>query len=77
MYGLLSTQSPDLLTWMGRVIVHHNRAQMEWLHPGARVVEVPDWVPAAHTIPIQQHPDYDGAFDFNGDVDPRRFRDAS
>jgi hypothetical protein len=76
-YGLISAQYPDFLTHRGRIITHHDRAQMEWLHPGAKVVELPPHIPAAACEPILHHPDYLGAFDANGDVVKGAFRDQS
>lgn len=76
-YGLISSQYDDFLTHGGLVITHHDRAQMQWLHPGARVVELPPSIPAAACEPILHHPDYLGAFDANGDVRREAFRDQS
>lgn len=76
-FGLISAQYPDFLTHRGRIITHHDRAQMEWLHPGAKVVELPPHIPAAACEPILHHPDYLGAFDANGDVVKEAFRDQS
>lgn len=77
-YGLLSPQSKgQLLTLNGRIICHHSREQLEWLHPGARVVEVPSDIPAVQCMPLWEHPDYPGAFDAHGDVIRAAFRDAS
>jgi hypothetical protein len=74
-YGLTSAQYNGLLTLDGRVITHHSREQLEWLHPGARVVEVPGDIPASQCMPLWEHPDYPGAFDANGDVIRSRFRE--
>ena len=76
-YGLYGERSRQLLTYGGQVITHHNRAQMEWLHPGTRVVEVPADVPAAQCLPLIAHPDYASVrFDpITGDLDKEQFRD--
>lgn len=76
-YGLVSGQYNGLLTLGGRIISHHSREQLEWLHPGARVVEVPPDIPAAQCMPLWDHPDYVGAFDAHGDVIRGAFRDSS
>lgn len=76
-YGLISRQYPDFLTNGGRIITHHDKAQMEWLHPGAKVVELPPDIPNTQCEPILYHPDYLGAFDANGDVVREAFRDQS
>lgn len=73
-YGLVSGQYDGLLTLGGRIICHHSREQMAWLHPGARVVEVPADVPQSQCMPLWEHPDYLGAFDANGDLIREAFR---
>jgi hypothetical protein len=67
-FGLYGANSRTLLTWGGRILCHHDRAQMEWLHPGTRVVEVPSDIPADQCLPIQQCPEY-GAIQFTRDGD--------
>ena len=76
-FGLISAQYPDFLTYRGLIITHHDKAQMQWLHPGARVVELPAHIPSAACVPILHHPDYLGAFDANGDLVRGAFRDQS
>lgn len=76
-YGLVSGQYDGLLTHGGLIITHHDKAQMEWLHPGARVVELPPHIPSAQCEPILHHPDYLGAFDADGNVRKEAFRDQS
>lgn len=77
-YGLTSAQARgQLLTLNGLIISHHSREQMEWLHPGARVVEIPPDIPGSQCMPLLHHPDYVGAFDAHGDVIRGAFRDAS
>lgn len=55
-YGLWGQTSRDFLTYEGRVLVHDNRAEMEWLFPGATVREVPPSFRPDQCIPIGQHP---------------------
>lgn len=76
-YGLISRQFPDFLTQNGLIITHHNRPQMEWLFPGARVVELPPNVPDAVCGPIVLDPEFAGAFDARGDLRKEAFRDRS
>ena len=76
-FGLMSAQYSDFLTRGGRVITHHNAAQMAWLFPGARVVELPFSIPNAATAPILTDPEFLGAFDTNGDLIKAAFRDQS
>lgn len=76
-FGLVSAQYDGLLTLNGRVICHHSREQMEWLHPGARVVEVPSDIPSGQCMPLWDHPDYSGAFDAHGDLIREAFRERN
>lgn len=56
-YGLCGEVSRDLLSHDGRVLVHDNRAEMEFLFIGARVVELPRDIPEDQTLPIKFHPE--------------------
>lgn len=77
-YGLTSPQSRGaLLTLNGRIICHHSKEQMEWLHPGATVVEVPPDIPAGQCMPLLEDPEYFGAFDANGDLIRGAFRERN
>lgn len=78
-FALYGANSRQMLTYGGLIITHHNRAQMEWLHPGTRVVEVPGDIPQAQCIPLAAHPDYASVhFDpITGDLTKEQFRDAS
>ncbi|GAA3230688.1 hypothetical protein GCM10017691_23870 [Pseudonocardia petroleophila] len=56
-YGLLGNRSRDFLTYGGRVLTHHNAAELEFLVPvGAQVCELPRDIPNEQTLPIAQHP---------------------
>lgn len=50
--------SRDLLTWNGRVLVHGNRAELEFLIAGARTVPCPRSVPPEDTLEIRFHPQF-------------------
>lgn len=76
-YGLVSKQHDDFLTNRGLIIVHHSKPQMEWLFPGARIVELPPSIPSALCGPIVLDPDYAGAFDPEGNLRREAFRDQS
>lgn len=77
-YALYGTNSRQMLTYAGLILTHHSRPQMEWLHPGTRVVEVPGDVPESQCMPLAAHPDYASVhFDANGDLTKEQFRDAS
>lgn len=56
-YGLWGPTSRDFLTFRGRVLVHDNRAELEWLFPGAPVREVPSSFKADQCFAIEHHPD--------------------
>lgn len=56
-YGIAGPVSGELLRHRGRVLVHDDRAELEFLLADARVVEVPDWITPEETMPISQHPD--------------------
>lgn len=62
MYALQGLTSGDLITWGGKVLVHDNRRELEFLFiAGVRVVECPrDLVANDLTMPIWAHPEYEG-----------------
>lgn len=53
-YALKGSVSGELLTYQGRILVHNNRGELEWLFPGERVVPYDGALP---TLPIRDHPD--------------------
>lgn len=56
-YALRGAVSRDLLTWNGRVLVHGDKAEMEFLFTGdASVVECPRDIPPEQTLSIRHHP---------------------
>jgi hypothetical protein len=56
-FALYGLNSRDFLTFCGLVIVHTNKAEMEWLFPAAVVRELPASFPAEQTMPLELHPD--------------------
>ncbi|NUU26113.1 MAG: hypothetical protein HOV68_32125 [Streptomycetaceae bacterium] len=56
-YGLYGPNSRDFLSYGGRLLVHHDRAQLEFLVPGTPVRELPPDIPADQTMPIRFHPE--------------------
>ena len=56
-YGLMGERSRELLTYGGRVLWHDNRAELEFLVTGAKVVELPGDIPPDQCLPIRLHPD--------------------
>lgn len=57
-YALQGTNSRDLLTWNGKVIVHNNRGEMEFLITGARVITCPRDIPPEETLELRFHPQF-------------------
>ncbi len=55
-YGLWGKTSREFLTYGGRVLIHGNRGELEWLFPGAVVREVPADFPPGQVLPIEHHP---------------------
>jgi hypothetical protein len=56
-YALQGRTSGSALTYQGRTIVHDDRAELEFLFPGERVVELGALIPEQDTIPLSRHPD--------------------
>jgi hypothetical protein len=68
-YGLYGPNSRDFLTYGGRILVHHDKAQMEFLVVGVPVRELPPDIPEDQTLPIRFHPQMCGVeFTDSGDV---------
>lgn len=64
MWAMVGTASGEILSYQGAMVLHDNRAELEWLIPGARVVEVsgrtPDEVAERYRRPtmlLRDHPD--------------------
>jgi hypothetical protein len=57
-WALQGETSRDLLTWNGLVLVHDNRAELEFLIAGARVIECPRSIPPEQTLALQFHPQF-------------------
>jgi hypothetical protein len=59
-YAVQSLLPPrDLLSWHGRVLVHDNRDELEFLLAGAvRVVECPRDIPPEQCLEIRHHPQF-------------------
>lgn len=56
-YALQGALSRDLLTWNGKVLVHSDKAEMEFLFTGdVRVIPCPRDIPPEQTIEIRHHP---------------------
>lgn len=70
-FGLYGNNYRDFLTYEGQILVHHNRAQLEFLVPAgtAEVRELPPDIPDSQTLPIRFHPQMATVqFDASGDI---------
>jgi hypothetical protein len=57
-YALIGARSGTALTHNGKMIVHTDRAEMEFLFPsGCKVVEIGPATPESDTVTLQQYPD--------------------
>lgn len=68
-YAIAGEHSKDLLTWGGRVIVHNDRSEMEFLFPLERIVRVSDG-DIGQTLLLRDHPDMAAVM---WPLDPRDF----
>lgn len=59
MYCLIGRTTNEPLSYRGRVIVHGDKAEMEYLFPNNRVVKLPAFYGEDLTIPLTFHPDMD------------------
>lgn len=58
-YALQGANSRDLLTWNGRVLIHDNAAELEFLVAGdVAIVPCPNSIPADQTLSIRHHPQF-------------------
>lgn len=55
-FALQGETSKTTLTYQGRVIVHTDRDEMEYLFPGTKVIEIGSATPETDTISLRQHP---------------------
>lgn len=55
-FAVAGLASGELLSYCGRILVHPDRAELEWLLADQQVVEVPAHVPPEQTMPWSQHP---------------------
>ena len=59
LYAMQGLISKELLTFRGRVIVHNDRSEMEFLFEGVRVIELPpgEFTPQ-QMLKVKDHPDF-------------------
>lgn len=70
---MVGARSGELLTYQGQVLVHTDRAEMEFLIPGQRVVRVSDGDLGQPEMRLQDHP---GLSKVRFPLDRRDFPDA-
>lgn len=46
MYAMIGTATGEILSYRGRMVLHDNPAELDWLLPGTRVVELRGTTPA-------------------------------
>lgn len=56
-YVAVGPVSREPLSYGGMILVHEDRAELEFLLPGTQVVEIGDQIPWSDTMPIRQHPE--------------------
>jgi len=56
-FAYVGPVSNELLSFRGAVLVHTDRAEMEYLVPGCRVVELPRADLGRPLMPLSRHPD--------------------
>jgi hypothetical protein len=56
-YAMVGQASREALSYCGLILTHTDRAELEFLFRGVRVVELGDQVPEYDCMPIAQHPD--------------------
>lgn len=59
MYCLIGRTTNEPLSYKGRVIVHDDKAEMEYLFPNNRVVKLPAVYGEDLTMALKFHPDMD------------------
>lgn len=55
-FALLGGRTGELLSYGGRVLVHGNRHEMEWLFPNTRIVRVTDGDLGQPVMRLADHP---------------------
>ncbi len=62
-YVLVGRTTKDALTYKGKILVHDNKSELEFLFPNERVAPLPSYVDASLTMALKDHPDM-GAVQF-------------
>jgi len=56
-FCLVGATSGELLTYQGKLLVHGDKRELEYLFPGLRIVPKPGYY--AETMELKDHPDMD------------------
>lgn len=56
-YVLIGRTTKEPLTYRGLVLVHDNKAELEYLFPNERVAPMPGWIEDSLTMALKDHPD--------------------
>lgn len=56
-FGVVGAVSHELLSYGGKVLVHDNAAELEFLLPDQQIVRVPRSIPPQDTLPLSAHPE--------------------
>lgn len=55
-YVLVGRTTKDALSYGGKIIVHDNKAELEFLFPNERVAPLPSYVDDSLTMALKDHP---------------------
>lgn len=59
-YAMVGTASGEALSYCGLILTHTDRAELEYLFSGVRIVELGSQIPEYDCMSITQHPDLNG-----------------
>lgn len=55
-FAIYGDYCKDLLTFQGKVIVHNDRSEMEWLLPNSKIVRITDGDLGRPVMKLRDHP---------------------
>lgn len=73
-YCLIGRSTKEPLSYQGRVIVHNNKAELEFLFPAERVAPLPKHFDDSLTMALTEHPDIKGCVQFPLEQNMKQFR---
>lgn len=56
-YVLIGRTTKDALSYQGKILVHDNKKELEYLFPNERVAPLPRYVDDSLTMALKDHPD--------------------